>query len=563
MPLPLPKQGEAKDAFVARCVASDAMVDEYGDDKQRLAVCFSQWERAQEQKDMSVNDKLLKVIRSRQQKQTEFAYGILTADRYVQTLSDVAGFEVCYRYGCQGHVSFNDALEKAAKTLVYSNPDMVLLDKARDQYSRLSGERDLPKNTLMVFRHVLTTSRKDRDGDVLHADGMETDPKMLLLWQHVHTMPIGKMLAEVDRTKDKLILDSCIIDINDLSHDAAVMIDNDMGRFSHGFRALEFQKIKAEDGSDSGFDITKGEIMEESLVSVPANPDSETEQVLLSLVEGKKLTSPLMKEVGKGIRERLPVTVPVKLDVKMTINGQEVEDENKSGDRKEEGGGETGTSEKADEGGGKEGKQKPKPEDKEVKCPKCGSTDIEDGVCQDCGYKMPPSIDSGKDADGQEKESFDCECLDCGHQVTSSKHCDELECPECGGEMRRAERPGPGKAGRVISGTNESKIRDAKADIDEVLKSDQLDRTLKATLRQASRTLDAVLASLGTPTQKDEGLDVADVANIVLQKFTAVQRQILADAIGTIREVDKQEAEAAAVNALMGIKFNPNHGEGH
>ena len=42
-------------------------------------------------------------------------------------------------------------------------------------------------------------------------------------------------------------------------------------------------------------------------------------------------------------------------------------------------------------------------------------------------------------------ESFDCECIKCGHKLTSTKHCKDLKCPKCGGQMRRAERPGPGQ----------------------------------------------------------------------------------------------------------------------
>jgi len=42
-------------------------------------------------------------------------------------------------------------------------------------------------------------------------------------------------------------------------------------------------------------------------------------------------------------------------------------------------------------------------------------------------------------------EKFNCECIDCGHTMESDEHCSELECPECGGEMRRKERPGPGR----------------------------------------------------------------------------------------------------------------------
>jgi len=42
-------------------------------------------------------------------------------------------------------------------------------------------------------------------------------------------------------------------------------------------------------------------------------------------------------------------------------------------------------------------------------------------------------------------EKYNCECIKCGYKMTSDEHCDELKCPECGGQMRRVERPGPGQ----------------------------------------------------------------------------------------------------------------------
>ncbi|GAH26629.1 unnamed protein product, partial [marine sediment metagenome] len=45
----------------------------------------------------------------------------------------------------------------------------------------------------------------------------------------------------------------------------------------------------------------------------------------------------------------------------------------------------------------------------------------------------------------QKAEKYNCECIKCGHKMTSDKHCDEIKCPECGGQMRRVERPGPGQ----------------------------------------------------------------------------------------------------------------------
>jgi len=43
------------------------------------------------------------------------------------------------------------------------------------------------------------------------------------------------------------------------------------------------------------------------------------------------------------------------------------------------------------------------------------------------------------------KQKYECECIKCGHKLTSDKHCKDLKCPKCGGQMRRVERPGPGQ----------------------------------------------------------------------------------------------------------------------
>jgi len=42
--------------------------------------------------------------------------------------------------------------------------------------------------------------------------------------------------------------------------------------------------------------------------------------------------------------------------------------------------------------------------------------------------------------------AYSCECLSCGHKVSSDQHCVDITCPECGGKMRRSNRPGAGRA---------------------------------------------------------------------------------------------------------------------
>ena len=361
-------------------------------------------------------DLLLEAIRARGRKMEFFGYGILTADKYVSALAESIGPDECNRMAARGRCSFDDLMKKAARTLCYSNPDMVLEEKrVKDG---LDGV-ELPKNHLLVFRHVLTSSAKDRDGDTLHAGGAAVDPKMLLLWQHVHTLPIGKCLKIVSQDKDRLKVVSCIVDMNQLSHDAAVMVDNDMGRFSHGFRALEFTETKAgRDGAGGGFDVTRYEIMEESLVSVPANVDAQTEEVILSLVEGGQLKSALMKRYGRALREKRNVQVPgVKIRYRERLGGYSKEltcdsladlsaavDAGLIGDKNHENehgvGGEKAGAGKDGAGASKEAdakaadRQTQAAADAEVTCPECDWKGEEpaDGKCPECGAKM----DAGK-----------------------------------------------------------------------------------------------------------------------------------------------------------------------
>jgi len=270
-----------------------------------------------------MNEELLKAIKSRLEKRSAFNYGILTADRYVKTVQECVGLPMCYRYASKGNTSFDDVMQKAAKTLVYSNEDMIVdqigYSKSVEGSKRtaLVDTKDVdiepPRNTLMMFRNVLTTPRIDRDGDILRTEGAEIDKSMPLLWQHIPTLPIGKLVQVHEHTPERLSVVSAIIDINPLAHDAAVMVDSGMGRFSHGFRAIEYEPLEAGDDDDKtivlGFDVKRFEIMEESLVSIPSNIDAQEEEILLAMVEGGKLTSPVMKEYGRTIRTRMPSTV--------------------------------------------------------------------------------------------------------------------------------------------------------------------------------------------------------------------------------------------------------------
>lgn len=46
MPLPSPKGKEKENNFISRCMGDETMNKDYPDQKQRAAVCYSQWKRS-------------------------------------------------------------------------------------------------------------------------------------------------------------------------------------------------------------------------------------------------------------------------------------------------------------------------------------------------------------------------------------------------------------------------------------------------------------------------------------------------------------------------------------
>lgn len=230
---------------------------------------------------MSVNEQLLNCINGRKGSQCQFGYGITTASQYVKQFAEHCGDVDSLARSVGGMSNLAHAVKESENMLVYANPDMVIEAKATssafDEVLPKDSDIEVPKNTLMLLRHVVTTPSVDRDNDILRTEGATVDPKMVLLWQHMPLFPIGKRLLTVEHTKDTLRMVTALVDINDLTNDIAKMVEADILRFSHGFRALEFNERKVSDGQSPGFEITKYEIMEASLVSVPSNKDAEME----------------------------------------------------------------------------------------------------------------------------------------------------------------------------------------------------------------------------------------------------------------------------------------------
>lgn len=56
MPLPTPKKGQKEKEFIASCMASPTMNKEYPNQKQRAAICYSQFSRKKKKAKASGQD---------------------------------------------------------------------------------------------------------------------------------------------------------------------------------------------------------------------------------------------------------------------------------------------------------------------------------------------------------------------------------------------------------------------------------------------------------------------------------------------------------------------------
>lgn len=121
------------------------------------------------------------------------------------------------------------------------------------------------------FTAVASTDTEDRQGERVMVDGWQLKnykDNPILLFMHDHTKPIGKATRVwVDKAagKPKLMFKAVLSEATDIGRAAKQLMDEGiLNSFSVGFRPLEMD----------GNRITKSELYEISLVSVPANPEA-------------------------------------------------------------------------------------------------------------------------------------------------------------------------------------------------------------------------------------------------------------------------------------------------
>ncbi|MAT51480.1 MAG: hypothetical protein CMK32_09890 [Porticoccaceae bacterium] len=283
-------------------------------------------------------------------------------------------------FGLDSADAWKKALEEADEKLTYCDPNGGIK-------SVKSEKAELSEGSILDYDAILSTSQKDRDGDILRTEGMQLEPGMPLLWQHMWNQPIGKMLSIVEQNDRHVVCKYAVAD-TEMGRDAAKLIRMGALRKSHGFMPIPgyFEMIDVEKSADgsmtpAGYDIKRCSVYESSVVSIPANAGTrilrtyeKEASAIFTAVEQKQLESEVFSRWAKGLYDNRQRFFPGadfgRLEKMMTEMKKTVEDMVTA----------------------KTPGQKDMQSDSRPKCSECedGYCD-ESGTCDHCGHVMPKS----------------------------------------------------------------------------------------------------------------------------------------------------------------------------
>lgn len=150
------------------------------------------------------------------------------------------------------------------------------MTKIERAYSFLNVTKEFDDGDERVIRGIATTPNPDRVGDIVMPLGVEFKNPMPLLWQHDAHKPVGLVTFEKP-TKKGIAFEARLPKITeagalrDRIEEAWQSVKYNLVKaVSIGFRTLEYEIIK----ETGGIQFNRSEVMELSLVTIPANADA-------------------------------------------------------------------------------------------------------------------------------------------------------------------------------------------------------------------------------------------------------------------------------------------------
>lgn len=232
---------------------------------------------------------LLKSIRTRSARN-----GVLTADRYFRSI------EGCFDGGfCPTKLFKGASPEQWAKALGDAESKLTCASNRQkiNPQSIKSAGNEASNKGIAIFDAVVTSTKRDRDRDILETKGAVIDEKMPLLWNHISMSPIGAMVKVLKHT-DSLLRARFAIADTELGRDALKLIELGAMRISHGFDPIEYEPLD----DDEGWHFKRFEIFETSVVSIPSNTDA-----VIEAYARNELKNEAVRAWGKKMFDARPV----------------------------------------------------------------------------------------------------------------------------------------------------------------------------------------------------------------------------------------------------------------
>jgi HK97 family phage prohead protease len=306
MPLPKPHKGESQSDFMARC-----MHEAYGSgapsdrtQEQAVAMCFSAWREEHggsppktakqrvtlEGEDMDEGNAVPAKVKAKRQKEIdESDLATPDEDEDYEDFMDRCVTEYMIDHPDEDEDEVETACEVAwaqsqpdLEGIMESHKPAKVKAKAREEYEGSHKPAQMKHKThsesVQGMEFVLSDETPDRLGDVIVADGWVLDnfnKNPIALFNHNANFPIGRWRdLRVEGNSLRGHLEMAPKGTSDRIDEIRKLIDVGILRaVSVGFRDVESEPINEKDPW-GGKRFIKQELVETSLVSVPANPNA-------------------------------------------------------------------------------------------------------------------------------------------------------------------------------------------------------------------------------------------------------------------------------------------------
>jgi len=177
MPLPKPKESEKKNDFISRCMSDESMKSEFDDHTQRVAVCYSLFDRGSSTKTeedfQSEIDKINKLERK------------LDMVQHIEDLQENAknfGYKiVAYENGKAFSIYDQDITIETEKGSVIEDPNGIYLGTSEDfvmtYYTGLTDYDDLLLTYQYDDKDIIKGNKNDKDSEIIVTKAVLVDAK--------------------------------------------------------------------------------------------------------------------------------------------------------------------------------------------------------------------------------------------------------------------------------------------------------------------------------------------------------------------------------------------------